>query len=127
MYVCVKPKHCGEYYQFWTSVSFTQPVTIFGTVVKHSMFMRCAAIKIFPPCSSALFRNTLIPVLANDLRKIEACGLLGSMFLCYDKEENQGENDSFVSVRSVALFSVKVDAAAGCRVDLVSVPLICLS
>lgn len=88
MYVCVKPKHHGEYYQPRTSVPFTEPALLMAHWNNVKLFISCAALKIFPSCASAVYNKVLIPLLAeSDLTKKEVLGLPGgNKFLFYNKK-----------------------------------------
>lgn len=131
--VCVKPKHCGEHYQPWTGVPFTQPALIMARWNSAQLFISCAALKIFPSCSSAVYNNILIPFICWVWFVQSLPG--GNKFLCYNKNKNLWKAQCvFCLPRKVCYLFCKqgrhccccccCTLPVGCRVDLVCVTLI---
>lgn len=132
MCVCVKPKHRGEHYQPWTGVPFTQPALIMACWNSAQRFISCAALKIFPSCSSAVYYNILIPFYLLSL----ICTKLArwEYVFCYNKNKNLWKAQRiFCLPRKVCYLFCKrgrhcccccCTLPVGCRVDLVCVTLI---
>lgn len=88
---------------------FTQPALIMAHWNNTQRFISCAALKIFPSCSSAVYNNILVPLFAeSDLSKKEVLGLPGgNKFLFYNKSKKSMERTTyFLSAKYSLLLTV---------------------